>query len=76
MATTMNALAKLKAEPGFALTRVPIPTLGPTDVLIRVPIATSHVGSDRLFGDEIIFWLRREGDRYKIYRTLEDFQLN
>lgn len=36
MATTMNALAKLKPEPGFTLTQVPIPTIGPTDVLIRV----------------------------------------
>ncbi|MGB6985216.1 MAG: L-threonine 3-dehydrogenase [Candidatus Aquilonibacter sp.] len=36
MATTMHALAKLKPEPGFTLTDVPIPTIGPTDVLIRV----------------------------------------
>jgi hypothetical protein len=36
----------------------------------------THVGADRLFGDEIIFWLRRDGDRYKIHRMLEDFQFN
>ena len=51
-------------------------TLGETDVVIRLPILTSHAGSDRLFGDEMIFWLRRDGDRYKIYRVLEDFQLS
>jgi hypothetical protein len=50
--------------------------LGETDVVIRLPILTSHAGADRLFGDEMIFWLRREGDRYKIYRMLEDFQLS
>jgi hypothetical protein len=51
-------------------------TLGETDVVIRLPIVTSHAGADRLFGDEMIFWLRREGDRYKIYRVLEDFTLS
>ena len=24
----------------------------------------------------LIFWLRRDGDRFRIYRVLEDFQLN
>lgn len=32
----MNALRKTTPEPGFVLERVPIPELGPTDVLIRV----------------------------------------
>jgi hypothetical protein len=50
--------------------------LGETDVVIRLPILTSHAGADRLFGDEMIFWLRRDGDRYKIYRVIEDFQLS
>jgi hypothetical protein len=46
------------------------------DMVIEVPILTTHAGADRLFGDEIIFWLRRDKDRYRIYRVLEDFQLN
>jgi hypothetical protein len=50
--------------------------LNDNDVVIRVPVLTPHVGADRLFGDEIIVWLRREGDRYRIYRLLEDFQLS
>ena len=50
--------------------------LGETDVVIRLPILTSHLGADRLFGEEMIFWLRRDGDRYKIYRVIEDFQLS
>jgi hypothetical protein len=53
-----------------------IEALNDNDVVIRAPILTTHIGTDRLFGDEIIFWLRRDGDRYRIYRMLEDFQLN
>lgn len=49
--------------------------LGATDVVIRVPIITNRVGQDRLLGDEMVLWLRREGDQYRIYRILEDFQL-
>lgn len=49
--------------------------LGDTDVVIRVPIITNRVGQDRLLGDEMVLWLRREGDQYRIYRILEDFQL-
>lgn len=50
--------------------------LNDNDVVIRAPILTTHASTDRLFGNEVIFWLRREGDRYRIYRILEDFQLN
>ena len=45
-------------------------------MVVRVPILTPHVGAERLFGDEMVLWLRRDGDRYRIYRVLEDFQLN
>lgn len=45
------------------------------DVVIRVPIATPRLGTDRFFADEIIVWLRRTGNEYKIYRLLEDFQV-
>ena len=50
-------------------------TLDENDFIVRVPIITARVGADRLLGDEIILWLRREGARFKIYRLLEDFQL-
>ena len=46
------------------------------DVVIRLPILTPRLGQDRLFGEEMIFWLRRDNDRYRIYRILEDFQLS
>jgi hypothetical protein len=49
--------------------------LQPSDVVVRVPIATPRIGAERLFGDEMVLWLRRDGDRYRIYRVLEDFQL-
>ncbi|MDI3285197.1 hypothetical protein [Polyangium sp. 15x6] len=63
-----------------ALTSSPHPAirveaLSAGDVVVRVPIATSRVGSDRLLGDEVVLWLRREGERYRIYRIVEDFQM-
>lgn len=39
MTTTMRALRKLDAAPGLTLTEVPVPTLGPRDVRIRVHLA-------------------------------------
>ncbi|NUQ72487.1 MAG: hypothetical protein HUU21_02950 [Polyangiaceae bacterium] len=45
------------------------------DVIIRAPIVTPRSGQSRLFGDEIVFWLRRDGDHFKIFRILEDFQV-
>ena len=36
------------------------------DALVRFPIATSRVGSEKLFGDEITLLLRRDGASYKI----------
>lgn len=49
--------------------------LGESDVVLRVPIATPRVGTDRLLGEEILMWLRRDADRYRIYRIVEDFQM-
>jgi hypothetical protein len=49
--------------------------LGPTDIVLRVPIATPRMGTERLLGDEILIWLRRTGNEYKIYRLFEDFQV-
>lgn len=59
------------AHPGVRLE-----DLGEGDVVVRVPILTTHIGAERLFGDEILLWLRRDGDRFRIYRVQEDFQLN
>ncbi len=55
---------------------VRLEALGDNDVVIRVPILTTRIGAERLFGDEIVLWMRRDGERYRIYRALEDFQLN
>lgn len=49
--------------------------LNDNDVIIRAPIVTPRSGQERLFGDEIVFWLRRDGDHFKIFRILEDFQV-
>jgi hypothetical protein len=51
-------------------------SLGENDVVLRVPVLTTRIGAERLFGDELVLWMRRDGDRYRIYRVLEDFQLN
>jgi hypothetical protein len=40
--------------------------MGNDEVLVRVPIATTRVGADVLFGEEVLLLLRRDGGRYKI----------
>lgn len=49
--------------------------LDDSDVILRLTMLAGTNGTDRYFGDTIVFWLRRDGDNYKIYRQLEDFQL-
>ncbi len=46
MPLTMRALVKPSSAPGFLLTEVPIPEIGPSDVLIRVEKA-GLCGTDR-----------------------------
>src|SRR5580704_2142305 len=45
MATTMKALRKTQAAKGLEIASVPVPTMGPTDVLVRVS-AASICGTD------------------------------
>lgn len=47
-------------------------TVAPTDLVLHVPIVTHTVKSEKLLGEEMFFWLRREGDQYLIYRMAED----
>jgi hypothetical protein len=51
------------------------PEMVPTDVLLRVPILVVRAGSERVFGDDILFHLRRDKGRYVIRQLVEDFQL-
>jgi hypothetical protein len=44
----------------------------PNDLVLRVPVITHSVRNERLFGDEVFFWLRRRGSRYVIYRMAEE----
>ncbi len=48
--------------------------MGNDEVLVRIPIATTRVGADVLFGEEILLLLRRDGGRYKIRGYGERFQ--
>ena len=54
---TMRALVKVQAGPGLELTEVPLPSVGPSDVLIRVR-ATGICGTD-LHIDSWDDWARR-----------------
>jgi len=48
--------------------RPPRPSsMGPDDLLVRIPIATPRLGADVLFGDEIKLLLRRVGSTYKLH---------
>ena len=42
---TMRALLKVGPEPGLSLVEVPVPTIGPNDVLVRVR-STGICGTD------------------------------
>lgn len=44
----------------------------PTVVVLRVPIVTVTVKNERLFGEEIFFWLRRRGDDFEIFQVAEE----
>jgi hypothetical protein len=48
--------------------------MDPQDVLIRVPIEIRRVGVDRVFGDEILFVVRRVEGAFRIRALVEDFQ--
>lgn len=55
---------------------IQLDALSEGDIVLRFPMLTTRYGADRYFGDEMIVWMRREADRYRIYRVLEEFQLN
>jgi hypothetical protein len=44
----------------------------PGDVLVRVPLAITHIDSEQLFGDVALLLLRREGQAFKIAGEAED----
>jgi hypothetical protein len=52
---------------------VPGPAVTELDVVLRVPIVTHSLRSERLLGDELYVWLRPEGDRFLIYHLAEPF---
>jgi hypothetical protein len=49
--------------------------LAPDDVLLRVRMLGQSTNGVRVFGDTLTFWLRRDDDRYVIYRMAEDVPL-
>jgi hypothetical protein len=51
------------------------PEMTPSDILLRVPLLVVRAGSERVFGDDILFHLRRDKEKYLIRQLIEDFQL-
>lgn len=45
----------------------------PFDVAVRVPLAMTHSSAGRLFGDELVFVVRRDSDALRIAEVVEDF---
>jgi hemin uptake protein HemP len=50
------------------------PEMEPLDLFFRVPLHAPRIGSERLFGAQIDFVLRREQAIYRIRSMAEDFQ--
>lgn len=46
-------------------------TMAPTDLVLRVPIITPNVQNERVLGNELVFWLSRQQDRYVVMRIAE-----
>jgi hypothetical protein len=51
------------------------PEMTASDVLLRVPVLIVRAGNERVFGDDIMFHLRRDKGKYLIRQLIEDFQL-
>ncbi len=45
------------------------------ELLVRAPIATSRSAGQSLMGTEIVLYLRREGDGWRVSTVVEDFAL-
>lgn len=52
----------------------PMPARG-AEVLVRAPVATSRVGGLPLLGSELVLYMRRQGDSYRVSAVVEDFAL-
>jgi hypothetical protein len=50
------------------------PIMEQQDALVRVPVEIRRVGTDRIFGDEIVFLVRRVDGVFRIRALYEDFQ--
>ncbi len=55
--------------------RMGIAAPSPGELALRVRLVVVRSGTDRVLGDEIIFYLRRDGAAYRIARIVEDFSL-
>jgi hypothetical protein len=51
------------------------PEMARSDLLLRVPMLVVRAGTDRAFGEEVLFLLRRDQNRFRIRQIVEDFQL-
>lgn len=45
----------------------------PGELVLRIPIATTHTQAGRVLGDEVVLLIRREGERPRIRAIVEEF---
>ncbi len=62
------------AEPAELSRWVNTSQLGPNELVLHVKVRTPRVGADKLFGEDMLLWLRAEGDSFRVYKLAEDFQ--
>ena len=67
-------LRSLESFPGARPPGLRQEALGTGDVVLRVVLPEARVGAPRLFGPTLWFWLRPDGEAYRIFRLFEDFQ--
>ena len=51
------------------------PVASGAELVVRAPIATARAAGQALLGTELVLYLRREGDRWKVAAVVEDYAL-
>lgn len=51
------------------------PSTRGAELIVRAPVATARAGGQALLGTELVLYLRRDGDRWRVAAVVEDFSL-
>lgn len=60
-------------EEGLSLPFARPSAMKPSDIVLRVPISQSETSAGKLFGDEVVFVIGRDGRETRIRAVMEDF---